>query len=304
MIELSVIIPTYGRVDKIKRAIDSALVDLKVEIIVVDDNGKGDKNQENTKSILDEYISSGKIKYFVLDNNSGAGFARNYGVSKAKGKYITFLDDDDFFINNCLLKKLNFFKQQTDSFDICCSHMAIEQHDIRIKTKENRFVGSNAKDFLLDGSCYTSMIMIKKESFLAIDGFFDTPYLQDHTLMLKAYRDGLKVCVFDEEVFVHTLHSDKTITTGSRPIYGVALRCQLEKELSSYVVLTESELNLLQYRWNTITFHSNWINKGRSLGLFNYLIKDIICRSFSTKQFFESLKLLVKFIVKYQYYSK
>lgn len=304
MIELSIIIPTYGRVNKIKNAIESALINDEFEVVVVDDNGKGSKHQLNTELALADYISSGKIQYYPLENNSGAGVARNYGVEKARGEYITFLDDDDLFIEKNLLDKLAFFTQQPSDYDICCSHMTVQQNGTTITAKDDQFIGSDAKSFLLNGRCYTSMIMIKKKSLLSIGGFFDTPYLQDHTLMLKAYLNNLNVCVFDKDVFVHTLHDEITITTGKRPIAGVALRCQLEKELASTLSLSKSEQRVLDYRWNTIDYHNEWLNKGRSFSLYKFLMTKIVFQSFTREDILLSFRLLVKFFVKYQYYSK
>jgi glycosyltransferase involved in cell wall biosynthesis len=304
MIKLSIIIPTYGRVNKILLAIESALVDSSFEVIVVDDNGKGSEHQLNTQDVLSGLISNERFSYYPLENNSGAGTARNYGVDKARGKYITFLDDDDFFIDNALQEKLEFFKNQNNEFEICCSHMRIERDGVVVKVGDERFVGNDAKSFLLNGSCYTSMIMIKKESLVSINGFFDTPYLQDHTLMLKAFLNDYKVCLFDEDVFVHTLHDEITITTGKRPIAGVALRCDLEKQLAKKQVLTKSENSAMQYRWNTIIYHTDWINKGRTIGLFSFLINKLVLRATTRLQVTESFKLLVKFFVKYQYYCK
>lgn len=304
MIELSIIIPTYGRVGKIKNAIESALINEQFEVIVVDDNGKGNEHQLNTELVLAEYISSGKIQYYPLGNNCGAGIARNYGIDKAQGKYITFLDDDDFFIEKKLLDKLAFFKEQPSVYDICCSHMTVKINDKMVSAKDDQFIGSDAKSFLLNGSCYTSMIMIKKESLLSIGGFFDTPYLQDHTLMLKAYIKELQVCVFNKDVFVHTLHDEVTITTGKRPISGVSLRCELEKELASKLTLTIADMGELRYRWDTIEHHVEWINKGRSFCLFKNLILKVVLRSSTRSHLLDSFKLIFKFFLKYQYYSK
>tara|TARA_R110001583_G_scaffold195448_1_gene373747 strand:- start:8779 stop:9693 length:915 start_codon:yes stop_codon:yes gene_type:complete len=304
MIELSIIIPTYGRVNKIKNAIESALINDECEVIVVDDNGKGSPHQLNTEAALSDHIAEGKISYYPLETNSGAGVARNYGVNKARGKYITFLDDDDFFIEKNLLEKLAFFKEKSNDYDICCSHMTVEKNGKKVEVDDDKFVGHDAKSFLLNGSSYTSMIMITKKSLIAIDGFFDTPYLQDHTLMLKAYINQLKVCVFNKDVFVHTLHNDATITTGKRPISGVALRCELEKALAKSLALSKSEQSELNYRWNTIKYHADWLTEGRSFSLFTFLMRKVIAGSTTRVQCTESFKLLIKFIVKYQYYSK
>lgn len=304
MLNLSIIIPTYGRADKIERAIASSLIAPEIEVIVVDDNGQGTENQLKTKKILDEYISSGRINYYMLKTNSGASLARNYGVSKASGDYVTFLDDDDFFISDSLLDKLNYFKKCSNDYDICCSHMIVEKCGHRVISKECVFTGDDAKSFLLYGKCYTSMIMMKKKIFCAIGGFYNTPYYQDHTLMLRALNNNLSVCVYDKKTFVHTLHAGKTITKGQRPIKGAILRCELEKRLSKKTNLSKFERYQLQFRWNTVAYHSFLVNQGRTFGVFLYLIKNVLLKAFSIDDFVESVKLLVKFFANYQYYSK
>ena len=71
--------------------------------------------------------------------------------------------------------------------------MKVKEKNVYIETGDEKFIGENAKEFLLHGSSYTSMIMIKKSSIQKIGGFLITPYLQDHTLMLNAYINDLKV---------------------------------------------------------------------------------------------------------------
>lgn len=100
----SIIITTYGRGNKIERAVLSCLNQKyqdNYEIIVVDDNGRDTENQILTENILKKYSN---IKYIKLDKNMGANFARNIGITKAKGKYICLLDDDDEFMEEKLLE--------------------------------------------------------------------------------------------------------------------------------------------------------------------------------------------------------
>jgi glycosyltransferase involved in cell wall biosynthesis len=303
MIELSIIIPTYGRATKIKHAIQSAFIHSQSEVIVVDDNGQGTAQQLKTESILAELINSKKITYLPLLKNVGGGVARNIGIRQAQGKYITFLDDDDVFIPGKLIEKLNYFKQQVH-FEICCSHMQVEENGTYVLTNEDLFVGQHAKHFLLSGSCYTSMIMIKKSALEAIGGFCDTPYLQDHTLLLKAFLKNQRVCVFPQRVFVHRINQGASITSGIRPIAGVQLRCKLEKALTAQVTLSAAERNALHYRWDCIKHHNNVLEHGRNLAVFRFLIEKVIWRTRTRQQCYESLKLLAKFFINYQYYSK
>lgn len=99
--KLSIIIPTYNMAGKIAETINSILsqdID-DYEVIIIDDCSM-DNTQEVIKQINNEHI-----RYFKLEKNKGVSHARNLGIKKSTGKYIVFLDSDDFQINN-MSKKL------------------------------------------------------------------------------------------------------------------------------------------------------------------------------------------------------
>ncbi|EFA3581475.1 glycosyltransferase family 2 protein, partial [Escherichia coli] len=76
-IKVSIVIPTFGRPENLLRAISSVMRQTynNLEIIVVDDNGKGSENQIKTEELLnDEKYKD--IIYIVLPNNKGGGIAR------------------------------------------------------------------------------------------------------------------------------------------------------------------------------------------------------------------------------------
>lgn len=92
---LSVVIPLYNKGALVKKAIDSVLSQTyqDFEIIVVDDGSK-DNSAEHVKEYTDV-----RIKYYYKDNG-GVSSARNYGIEKAHGVWIIFLDADDEFETN------------------------------------------------------------------------------------------------------------------------------------------------------------------------------------------------------------
>lgn len=88
----------------LKEAIESVLAQsLKdLEVLVVDDCST-DGTEEFVKNIHDE-----RVHYFRNESNSGSEASRNLGFRNAKGKYITFLDDDDYFTD------YDFFRNATE----------------------------------------------------------------------------------------------------------------------------------------------------------------------------------------------
>lgn len=93
---VTIYIPTYNRVDLLKRAVSSVQSQTysNIEIIVVDDCST-DETESYLKSIVEQ---DQRIRYFIKDKNSGACVSRNIAIAEARGNYITGLDDDDYFL--------------------------------------------------------------------------------------------------------------------------------------------------------------------------------------------------------------
>lgn len=99
---VSVIIPTYNRSRTIIRSVTSVLnqTEQDLELIVVDDCSK-----DNTIEVL-QSISDKRLEVIKLEKNSGACYARNVGIAKAKGDFIAFQDSDDEWKKTKLEKQL------------------------------------------------------------------------------------------------------------------------------------------------------------------------------------------------------
>lgn len=114
MTKVSVIVPVYNTEKYLKKCLDSLVnQSLKdIEIIIVNDG-----SLDNSQNIIDEYASkySDIIKSYKK-KNGGLSDARNYGLKKATGEYIGFVDSDDFAELD-MFEKL-YKKAIFDNFDI------------------------------------------------------------------------------------------------------------------------------------------------------------------------------------------
>ncbi|MBQ9271915.1 MAG: glycosyltransferase family 2 protein [Alphaproteobacteria bacterium] len=92
--EVSVIIPVYNAEKYLEQCIDSVLSQTlhNIEIICVDDGSTDD-----SLKMLNAYQKKDKRLLVISQKNQNAGAARNTGLKQAKGKYLIFLDADDFF---------------------------------------------------------------------------------------------------------------------------------------------------------------------------------------------------------------
>lgn len=94
---LSVIIPVYNKAPFLRRCLDSVVKQTTddVQIIVVDDG-----STDGSEKICDSYKKHGFEIYHR--KNGGVSAARNFGMHKAKGEYVTFLDADDAYTDDAL----------------------------------------------------------------------------------------------------------------------------------------------------------------------------------------------------------
>lgn len=134
---VSVIIPTYRRPHNIKRALTSVLRQsyADIDVIVVDDNGRGTPDQANTRRVLEEYINADKIRYVVHPLNNGANAARNTGLGCATGEFIAFLDDDDEWLPGRLTAQLSLMK--SPRVGVVYSPMIVRYDDLELQYTTN-----------------------------------------------------------------------------------------------------------------------------------------------------------------------
>ncbi len=102
-IKISIIIAAFNSGNYLRECLDSIFDQTirDIEVILIDD-GSTDDTQE---IVMDSYSDKPNLIY-CFQNNSGAGMARNAGISVSKGKYIAFMDPDDKYPNKDSLERL------------------------------------------------------------------------------------------------------------------------------------------------------------------------------------------------------
>ena len=104
---VSVIIPAYNCASSIAQSIDSALIQkVPMEIIVINDC-----STDGTEEEILKYASNPAVRYIKNETNLGASGSRNLGIQMAKGKYVAFLDADDWWEPEKLKKQLRLMKE-------------------------------------------------------------------------------------------------------------------------------------------------------------------------------------------------
>jgi glycosyltransferase involved in cell wall biosynthesis len=145
--EISVIIPVYNSALYLRKCLDTVIGQTlrEIEIICVDDGSTDDSTM-----ILEEYARlDERLAVIVQQKNTlGAGRARNSGLRAANGKYLSFLDSDDFFAPDMLEKLLKRGKSNNADIVICNSygydHVLGTVHELDYVFVKDNFPG---KDF-------------------------------------------------------------------------------------------------------------------------------------------------------------
>ncbi|MEH8230667.1 glycosyltransferase family 2 protein [Aeromonas veronii] len=184
---LSVIIPTCNRNNTLPRAIYSVLSQNVngLEVIVVNDT-----NNPISNEILN-IAKSYPVIFVTNPGKHGAASTRNYGVSIARGTYITFLDDDDMYLPGRLNNMWSVMTQ--DKYIMVSSGRFYETGDFStIKpVPKQKFGEVLLKDILYQNDIDIGFMM-KRDDFMRFGGF-DISYksLEDWDLILRVLEMGI-----------------------------------------------------------------------------------------------------------------
>jgi glycosyltransferase involved in cell wall biosynthesis len=170
----SIIIPTYNRPDFLFRAIESGLQQTfqDFEVLVINDgSNKGlDAYEEITKK-CDSLSSS---IFFFTKENGGVSSARNLGIERAKGQYICFLDDDDYYLPNHLEKLFELIKKNNYSIGFYRTFTKfLNNKGELIDQPITEFIGSDNKGTI----DYLFRQVIVPVNILYIKKYFTKPYI-------------------------------------------------------------------------------------------------------------------------------
>jgi teichuronic acid biosynthesis glycosyltransferase TuaG len=115
---VSIILPVYNIEKYIRETLDCILSQTFQywELEITDDC-----STDGTAEIIKEYANKdSRIHYWRLENNSGAGVARNNSIGKSRGRYIAFIDSDDWWYPTKLEEQLKFM--QENKYEFTCTY--------------------------------------------------------------------------------------------------------------------------------------------------------------------------------------
>jgi len=221
MAEISIIIPTKNRPKLLERAVNSILEQNYEdwELFIINDS-------ENKISIN---FSDPRIQIAYNNNKPGANGARNTGISLAKGKYIAFLDDDDTWRQDKLLKQITIMDSSEAILCYTGKNIIIQKKNSSIKeySYKTSFIAPKTTLQLHNYIGTTSSVIIRSDVLNDCIKFDEEIHsLQDYDLYLQLVEKGefvgipeaLVTYYFDESIN-HLSVNNKAMFFSARKIY-------------------------------------------------------------------------------------
>lgn len=196
---VSVIIPTYRRSEMLDRAIRSVLNQSyqNIELLLVNDNVPGDDFSQSLFEKVKKYNCDSRFKLILQEKHINGAVARNAGIKQAKGEYIAFLDDDDWWEPEKLRIQVSVLSQLSDEWGgVSCMYSFVSGNG-RITGKSSCYRDGNIyKDILNLTTDVTTCSLLLRHAALDEVGYFDESLLrhQDFQLLVNfTYRFKLKL---------------------------------------------------------------------------------------------------------------
>ena len=273
---VSIIIATYRRKESLYKSIASAINQTytNLEVIVVDDNANDEWNKSVENTIKSFNLET--IKYIKNNVNLGSAQTRNRGITASKGRYITFLDDDDIYLPNKVENQINHMITQNSDF--CLTDLELLSENNKLIEKRSRyFIKSTQKEDLLRYHLMyhltgTDTLMFKREYLLNIGMFTpidvgDEFYLMHKAILGEGRFSYLPVC--DVKAYVHS--SEGGLSSGQSKIKGENDLYEFKKQYFNY--LDKKSIKYINMRHYAVLAFAEIRRKNYFL-FFNYAVKS------------------------------
>lgn len=211
---VSVIVPVYNVEKYIKECLESLVNQTlkNIEIIVVNDG-----SPDNSQSIIDEYTKKypDKIKSYVK-KNGGLSDARNYGIKKANGEYIAFVDSDDF-VDVTMFEKMYSEALEKKSEIVVCKFIKFTEKQAFLSSEKFPKFGTynviTDPSLLIIAKSYACNKIFKKELFLKSKILFPKGQnFEDSAIVYNLLLIAKNVTFIDEGLYYYRRHREESIT--------------------------------------------------------------------------------------------
>jgi len=201
---VTVVIPTYNHADFIQEALDSLCKQTyeNWEAIVVNNF-----SEDDTVAVVESFADS-RIRLENFRNNGVIAASRNHAISLAKGDFLAFLDSDDKWLPEKLVKCMTCFD---DHVDLVCHGL----HTFGNNPEYDFYGGPESKAtfeaLLYEGNCLTpTATVVRTAKVIEVGGFSESPEMvtsEDYHLWIKLAKAGVKMKFLKEVLGLYRIHA-------------------------------------------------------------------------------------------------
>lgn len=304
MADISIIVPIYNAEKYLNKCIDSLVNQTKkeLEFILIND-GSTDSSEDIIKSYKDK-----RIKYFK-NKNQGIGKTRNFGIDKATGKYLMFLDSDDYLdINACEKLYNKAIKEKSDLvvFDFYRVEETLKEVTI------NNFKSSSLKEnpnLLLDINLGPCNKLIKRELIDKNNTRFNEELkYEDTPFVTEIIKNANKISKLNEYLHYYVIHSNSETTVRDERVFDIIKIIDIIRNQYKDEKYMEDVVNKLTVRTFTNYTIQQRVQKDLKVGMkfideaFSYMKKNI--PNYKNNKYYETRGILRRTIEKNKFITK
>ncbi|MGL6200083.1 MAG: glycosyltransferase family 2 protein [Lachnospiraceae bacterium] len=223
---ISIIIPAYNVQRYIGKCIESIVQQTydNIQVIIVNDG-----STDETEEICRNYAEAYDYVQLWCKENGGAASARNYGLSKAKGQYIGFVDGDDYVEPDMYEVLLKHLLENNASAAICKIVYEEEGRPKAVsKNNQNQVTVYSNEDLLLrylQGKDFTTVCNKLLSRNIAMRTFPDIVIGEDAVYLFDLFLNPGTAAAVDKQLYHYVQHSGSARVTKFNPKHLDSLRC-------------------------------------------------------------------------------
>jgi len=244
---VSIVVPVYNVKSYIEATIQSVLCQSYTnwELLLVEN-----ASTDGTVEVLLEYLKNhpdDRIQFFNIPENVGAAAARNFGVEKSKGRYLTYLDSDDLWQPDKLAHQVAFMKEHDAAFSFTGYEFA---------TADGKGTGKivtvpdviTYKEALKNTTIFTSTVMFDTQKLPKDSLFMPLVKSEDTALWWRVLRSGIVGYGLNENLVLYRRIANSLSSNKLEAMRRIWNLYRKEEKLN----LCLSAYNFCFWAWNAV----------------------------------------------------
>lgn len=237
MDKISIIIPCYNMEELVEKCISSIKNQsyTNFEAIFVDDG-----SQDRTKEIIEKNIEDDERMRYVYKENGGLSSARNFGLERATGKYVCFIDSDDYVEKDFLMELYNNLIENNSDISICYFY----------RVYENKIELNKVKDGVYNLVRFpAAWNKLYKTSLFKDNGILFPPgkWYEDMGTFPKLYMMTNKISIVEKPLYNYIQNSSSIMHTFDERIYDAYDMAETNEEFARKNNIFDKYYNVLEY---------------------------------------------------------